>query len=162
LIFTGLSPVAPLTFACFGTYLAKIGNVPVGHRFTALAQSLLDKLNAKEVAGEVFLYAAEVRCFTEPMQALHELRTVGEAAALSVGDSLWACLNRLQYCSSMFYAGANLLIVYGKVTEAHHFIKQQDENVLVFISIIERSLSLLLGKEAAFLATTNPRQKMIL
>jgi hypothetical protein len=95
------------------------------------------------------------------MQALHELRTVGEAAALSVGDSLWASLNRLQYCSSMFYAGAHLLTVYDKVTKAHQFIKAQDKNVLVLISIIQRSMSLLLGKEAAFLVTTNPRQKMI-
>jgi hypothetical protein len=161
LAFTGLSPVAPLTFAIFGSYLAKIGNVPVGHRFTTLARSLLDKLDAKEVAGSVMLMAAEVQSYTEPMQALHELRTVGEAAALSVGDALWACLNRMQYCSSMFFAGTNLLIVYGKVVDAHHFIKQQDKNVLVYISVIERSLSFLLGREAAFLDSTNPREKMI-
>jgi hypothetical protein len=161
LIFTGLSPVAPLTFACFGSYLAKIGNVPVGHRFTTLARSLLDKLDAKEVAGEVMLVAAEVQCFTEPMQALHELRTVGEAAALSVGDSLWASLNRLQYCSSMFYAGAHLLTVYDKVTKAHQFIKQQDKNVLVFISMTQRSLNILLGKEAATIDHTNPRQRLL-
>jgi predicted ATPase len=160
LTFTGLSPVAPLTFACFGSYLAKIGNVPVGYRFTSLARSLLDKLDAKEVAGEVILLSVEVRCFTEPMQALDDLKSEGEAAALSVGDSLWACLNRLQYCSSMFYAGTNLLIVYGKVMEARHFIKQQDENVLFFILVLERSLNILLGKEAVFFVTTIPRQKM--
>jgi hypothetical protein len=60
----------------------------------------------------------------------------------------------------MFYAGAHLLTVYDKVTKAHQFIKQQDENILFFILILERSLNILFGKEAAFLVTTNPLQKM--
>jgi hypothetical protein len=162
LTFTGLSPVAPLTFACFGSYIAKNGNIPLGHRFTTLARSLLDKLDANEVAGQVMLMAAEVQCFTEPMQALHELKAEGESVAISVGDTHWACLNRIQYCAGMYYAGANLLMVHDKVMEAHQLMKWQDMNVFVFILIIQRSLSILLGNRVVTFDTTIPRQKMIL
>jgi hypothetical protein len=153
--------VAPLAFSCFGSYIAKNGNIPLGRCFTIIARSLVDRLGAKEVAGEVMLEAAEVRCYTEPMQALHDLKTEGESAALSVGDTHWACLNRIQYCSDLLWAGTNLSIVHDKVVKAHHFIKQLDANISVFVLIVQRTLNVLLGKEAATLDSTNPRQKMI-
>jgi hypothetical protein len=95
------------------------------------------------------------------MQALHEVKTEGESAALSVGDTHWACLNRYVYCTDHLWAGTNLSIINDKVSEAHHFIKQQDANILVFVLIMQRSVNLLLGKEATTLDNTNPRQKMI-
>jgi hypothetical protein len=154
--------VAPLTFVLFGSYLAKIGKVPVGQRFTTLARSLLDKLDAKEVAGQVMFLAEQIQCYTEPMQALHELKSEGEAAALSVGDTHWACSIRYIYCSDLLLAGTHLSIVNDKAIEAHQFIKgQQDKNVLVFISMTQRSLNILLGKEAATIDHTNPRQRLL-
>ena len=49
----GLSPSAPLTFACFGSYLAKLGNLLVGYRFALLGKTLLNKLGAHESTGEL-------------------------------------------------------------------------------------------------------------
>lgn len=49
----GLSPLAPLTFACFGSYLAKLGDLLAGHKFALLAKSLLSKHETCESKGEV-------------------------------------------------------------------------------------------------------------
>jgi hypothetical protein len=108
--------VAQLEFVCFGSYLAKNGDILLGQRFTSLARSLLDKLDAKEVAGQVMFLAKQVQCYTEPMQALLGFRTDAEAASLLVGDTHWACSIRHICCSDLLWAGTHLSIVNDKAT----------------------------------------------
>jgi hypothetical protein len=145
----GLSPDAPFGFACFGSYLAQLGNISAGNRFILLARALLNKLNAKEKAGEVIAVVAEVTCFVEPLLAANELRIQGEAAALLVGDTYWACLCRLQYCADLLWGGTHLSAVNEKVSNAHFFIKQHEhKSILTFLLIIQKSVRLLLGTES--------------
>jgi hypothetical protein len=49
----GLCPASPFGFACFGSFIAKMGNIAAGHRFVLLAKSLLNKVNARETTGEM-------------------------------------------------------------------------------------------------------------
>lgn len=99
---TGLGHASPITFACYGSYLAKLGMINgAGRRFIFLSESLLDKLFDVESAGQVIGITSEVRCFIEPAQAANELRIQGESRAVSVGDIQWACLNRMRYCAGM-------------------------------------------------------------
>jgi hypothetical protein len=145
----GLSPDAPFGFACFGSCLAQLGNISVGNRFILLARALLNKLNAKESAGEVIAAIAEVTCFVEPLLAANELRIQGEAAALLVGDTYWACLCRLQYCADLLWGGTHLSAVNEKVSNAHFFIRQHEHKaILTFLLIIQKSVSLLVGTES--------------
>eukprot|EP00956_Cyclotella_meneghiniana_P014031 scaffold20774_cov87-Cyclotella_meneghiniana.AAC.1 len=49
----GLSPSAPATFAYFGSYLAKLGDLSAGYRYVLLGKALLDKLEVHECRGQV-------------------------------------------------------------------------------------------------------------
>ena len=58
------------------------------------AQSLLQRLSADDVAGEVLCVVAELRCYLEPLLAANELRVQAEKKAISVGDATFSCLCR--------------------------------------------------------------------
>ena len=47
-------------FSYFGSLLAKLGNIRVGHLFTSLAKRLSERLEAKECSGEVLAVVCEV------------------------------------------------------------------------------------------------------
>ena len=51
-----------------------------------VVRSLVNKLNAKEIAGEVIAVTCELRCFAEPMQTVYELQKEAEKAAMAAGD----------------------------------------------------------------------------
>ena len=87
----GLSPTAPIVFVCFGSLLAKAGNLQLGYQFANLSHRLLDKLNANEIRGEVITAVTEIQCFVEPMLATNELRAQGEQAAILAGDVYFGC-----------------------------------------------------------------------
>ena len=91
----GLSPMSPVGFVCFGSFLSRKGNLQIGKEIIKFALSLLDKLDGtNEFAGETYFLAASVNCLHQPLLATNELRVKGEKAARSGGDVPFACLNR--------------------------------------------------------------------
>jgi hypothetical protein len=52
--------MSAIGFAHFGSLLAKQGSIRAGYKFALLAKNLLDKLNAKDIAGEVINILAEI------------------------------------------------------------------------------------------------------
>eukprot|EP00985_Skeletonema_marinoi_P010653 scaffold4990_cov72-Skeletonema_marinoi.AAC.1 len=104
----GMSPVSPLGFAYYGSYLAKQGNINKGYHYVKLALSLLDKVGSRENAGEVIFVCTLVKSYVEPLQATLEYHHEGYAAAMASGDSSQAVINLLALNSSSFFAGANL------------------------------------------------------
>eukprot|EP00804_Cyclotella_cryptica_P027949 CCRYP_003834-RA/>CCRYP_003834-RA protein AED:0.03 eAED:0.03 QI:51/1/1/1/0.66/0.5/4/541/1215 len=145
----GLSPVSPIGFVYFGSLLANRGSIRLGHRFTLLAKDLLEKLEAGEVAGEVICVATEVVRFIEPLQAaIESLAIQGESAAMAGGDIRWACINRLQYCTMMFWACPSLSVVYDKFCEASRFMKEQHHRAsLSFMLPFQETTLILMGCE---------------
>lgn len=91
--------------------------------------------------------ATEVRRFVEPLQTVNESLAVhGESAAMKEGDIRWACINRLQYCSMMFWACPNLSVVKTMCAEACQFMKElQHRASLLFMLPIQKTVLLLMG-----------------
>ena len=56
----GLSPASPATFAYFGSYLAKLGDLSAGYRYALLGKTRLNKLGVHEPAGEVLMLVSHV------------------------------------------------------------------------------------------------------
>jgi hypothetical protein len=71
--------MSAIGFAYFGSLLAKQGSIRAGYKFALLAKNLLDKLNAKDIAGEVINILAEIVSLQMPClklayhARLHEL-----------------------------------------------------------------------------------------
>ncbi|KAL3799295.1 hypothetical protein HJC23_013020 [Cyclotella cryptica] len=153
-ILHGLSPVSPIGFVYFGSLLAKRGNIKAGHQFTLLAKALLEKLDARDVAGEVICVATEVQFFLEPVQAASNFFAVqGEPAAMRGGNIHWACMNRLHYCCTMFWTCSNLAVVSEMFAEASQFMREQHHRTsLLFLLPIQKIILTLIGSEAETLA----------
>ncbi|KAL7503900.1 hypothetical protein ACHAXN_005761 [Cyclotella atomus] len=169
----GLCPSSPFGFACFGSFIAQMGNIAAGHRFVLLAKSLLNKVDERETACDLLCVLAEVQAFVEPVQAANELRAQCETASLRVGDVHTACLCRLQYCIGLLWAGSNLHVLQEKITAAELFMTRHEHKTwLVLLYIAQRSVNILVGNESHTLtfnellesrdAVLNIRQKMIL
>jgi hypothetical protein len=140
----GLSPWAPVGFICFGSFLAKMGNLNEGHRLSLLAKSLLNRSEAEEIPGKVISRIAEMSTYMEPLIAANELRVRGEAAAISVGDNHSACLCRYSYIQDKFWTGIELAIVADLCIKAHQFVTEQGfPTVTVFLLLIKRAVDAL-------------------
>jgi hypothetical protein len=94
--------------------IAKLGDIRGGYRYTKLAKSFLDKNQCNEIAGEALFLSAELLSFIEPLQVTNEYRIQGQAAVMAAGDIHWACMNKLQFTSTLLWHGADL----GRVREA--------------------------------------------
>jgi hypothetical protein len=149
-----------------GSFVARLGNLAEGHRFVSFAKSLLNRLAARESAGEILCVAAEVQSFVEPILAANELRAQGEEECLRVGDVYTACLCRMQYCNTLFWAGTNLHVVEEKYSAAKLFITRHDhKTLLASLYIQKRSVDILLGNKSQTESrddVVNVRQRMIL
>ena len=119
----------------------------MGHRFTLLAKALLEKLEPNDIAGEVICVATEVLRFVEPLQTANESSAIrGESAAMKGGDIRWACINRLQYFSMMFWACPNLAVVKIMCAEACQFMKEHQHRAsLLFMLPIQKTILSLMG-----------------
>jgi hypothetical protein len=157
-------------FVCFGSYLAKLGNITSGCTFAKLAKSLVEKLGAKDVEGAVDCALIEVQCYIEPVQACLDLFVNAERLSLSRGDIYWACLNRLQYVTNCFWSGLNLDVVNKTLDDAQLFFEKQGPNArLLFVTILQRTAKRLMGStdlnslnryERLMQECTAPRQKI--
>ena len=52
--------MSAIGFAYFGSLLAKQGSIRAGYKFAVLAKNLLDRLDAKDIAGQVIIILAEI------------------------------------------------------------------------------------------------------
>jgi hypothetical protein len=146
---TGLSNQSPMAFALFGALLCSGGNIAVGHRFSLLAMALLNRLELKEVAGEVMYVVLQVKCLAEPMQALNELCTQTELASLSGGDIQIASITRAFFCLNNFWTGAKLADVKKASLQAINVVKMQENKaILGQLMAFQWLLSVLMGNEA--------------
>ena len=141
--------MSPIVFVCFGSFLAKAGNLQVGYKFALLAKKLVDKLKTTEIAGEVILAVTELQCFVEPILATNELRAQGEHASILAGDVHFSCTSRLHYCLILLWAGLDLNGVSESIAKACQYMKDQGEdNNFIVTTITHRTVLSLLGKES--------------
>ena len=98
----GLSPMTPIGFAYFGALLTRLGDAREGYRYAKIARGLLEKINSKEVSGEVIAVSTEVVCFVDPVQTANEFHSQGHIIALAAGDVVHAMLNILFYSVNLY------------------------------------------------------------
>lgn len=132
----GLSPQAPLTFAYFGSNLAKLGDLSAGYRYALLAKALLNKFGTHKLTGEVLGIVRMFNCincinmywidvvlelltyqvsgiqyFCEPAPAVLETQIQNEITLISQGDLYWACLMRTTSCNNALWVNRDLSFV---------------------------------------------------
>jgi len=123
----GMSPVSPIGFVHFGSYMAKLGDIRGGYHYAKLARSLLDKVGSRESAGEVICFSTQVAVYVEPLQAAVEYHNEGYAAAMASGDANLAAANRMFHCSNSFFAGANLQTLRDEYAGLMKFLEQKKQ-----------------------------------
>lgn len=145
----GLAPTSPNAFAWFGVFVANLGNISGGRRFTSLAKGLLGRLDAKQVAGSVLCLSAEVQSFVEPMQSAKELQLDAISASLSTGETHFACMVRMQYVINLFWSGEPLSTTKRQLEKAITFMEDLDHQVsLGFMLIMRRTVDTLMLAES--------------
>jgi predicted ATPase len=127
----GMSPVSPLGFMHFGSYMAKLGDISGGYHYVNLALSLLDKVGSRESAGEVIAYGTQVRVYVEPLQAALEYHNEGYAAAMASGDVGMAAASKNVLCSSLLFAGVHLQVLRKECAEAIKFMEERKQVILM-------------------------------
>jgi hypothetical protein len=128
----GMSPVSPIGFVHFGSYIAKLGDIRGGYHYVKLALSLLDKVGSRESAGEVISFGAQVRAFVEPLQAALEYHKEGYAAAMASGDTFQAAVNLVFSCANSIFAGVHLQTMR---TQYYKAIQLMEERKLVIFKV---------------------------
>jgi hypothetical protein len=121
----GMSPVSPIGFVHFGSYMAKLGDIRGGYKYVKLALSLLDKVGSRESAGEVICFGTQVRAYVEPLQASIDYHNEGYAAAMSSGDIIQAAVNIMFFGDNSFRAGLNLQTVQKRYAQATRFMEER-------------------------------------
>ena len=121
----GMSPVSPVGFVHFGSYIAKFGDISGGYHYVKLARSLLDKVGSRECAGEVICFGTQVVAYVEPVQAALEHHHEGYAAAMASGDVMQAAVNRILVCNHYVFTGVNLQTAREKIAEAIQFTENR-------------------------------------
>ncbi len=142
----GLSPVSPIGFVHFGSYVAKLGDISGGYRYVKLALSLLDTVGLRESAGEVICIATQVKCFVEPIQAALEYHDEGFAASMAAGDVFNAMANTLLKNTCKYVAGINLQTMREEQEKAQRLMKENGHLVfLVHLKLVQRGSFRLIG-----------------
>ena len=144
----GMSPVSPIGFAYYGSYLAKQWNISEGYHYAKLALSLLDRVGSRENAGEVIFVSTQVRLYVEPLQAALEYHNQGYAAAMASGDSHLAVINLFAFIANNFFAGANLQRMQELYTNSIHFSEERKQLIMgVQAKVVQRTVSKLIGTD---------------
>jgi len=144
----GMSPVSPIGFVHFGSYMAKLGDIIGGYNYVKLALSLLDKVGSRESAGEVSCFGTQVRAYVEPLQAVLEYDNEGYAASMASGDTFLAAVNLMFGCNTSFFAGVNLPTLRAKYAEVIKFMEDRKQVILmVQIQYAQRTIFKLIGTD---------------
>jgi hypothetical protein len=148
---------ALIRFVCFGSYLAKLGNIRVGCMF-ALAKSLVEKLhvNDKEAAVHCVL-SLKLSVSSTLFRRVLIFSRVSQCISLSRGDIIYyACTNRLQHTINCFWSGLNLDVVNKTLDDAQFFVKQGQESSIHFVTM-QRTVRRLMGTTDLDLSTCFPQ-----
>ena len=82
----GISPMSPIGFAYFGSFVAKLGDIQSGYKLASLAKSLVTNMKLREIAAQVLFILSDILCFIEPLSIANDNRIETEAVALAAGD----------------------------------------------------------------------------
>jgi len=141
-----MSPMSPVGFVYFGSYLAKTRHISDGYRYVKLALSLLDKVGSRESAGEVICIATQVKCFVEPLQAALEYHDEGYAASMAAGDIFSALANRTLKNACEYVAGVKLQTLREKNSKTATILESNKSLIfLVQIKQVQRDVLKLIG-----------------
>ncbi|KAL7439121.1 hypothetical protein ACHAXM_006808 [Skeletonema potamos] len=144
----GMSPVSPIGFVHFGSYMAKLGDIRGGFNYVKLARSLLDKVGSRECAGEVICIGTHVIAYVEPLQAALEYHNEGYTAAMVSGDVGLAALNKLFSCAGSFFSGVNLQTMREKCAEGIKFMGERKQVIFMMqMQHVQHSVFKLIGAD---------------
>jgi len=143
----GMSPMSPIGFVYFGSFISKRGDLSSGYRYVKVALSLLDKVG-KESAGEVICIATQVKIFVEPIQAALAYHDDGYAASMVAGDVSNALLNILFKNSCVHVAGVKLQTMREEYEKFFRLAKENNHSIfLVQIKQVQRDVLRLIGSD---------------
>lgn len=131
----GLSPISPLAFVSYGSFLASMGGIREGCRYARIAKKLLSKVSSRQFAGEVIAYSTQLISHAEPVQSSIEFHLEGYKLAMASGATTYAMLNALLYDSCSYWTGKKLHLVKRQLDQTVSLIKQH-KHVLLLVRMI--------------------------
>ena len=144
----GMNPLSPLGFALYGSFLAGMGHMREGYRYSKLSKVMLDKIGCPQIRGDVFVYATQVAAHFEPLQSVIECHAYGHKVALAAGNTRFAMLNSIFCCNLQFCSGVKLSQLKLCIEESLHMTKQQNHlGLRMMLLPLARMVSLLSSAE---------------
>mmetsp|Transcript_3578 Transcript_3578/g.6913 ORF Transcript_3578/g.6913 Transcript_3578/m.6913 type:complete len:822 (+) Transcript_3578:71-2536(+) len=132
----GMSPMSPLAFALYGSFLASMGNIHEGYRYARIAKALLEKIGSRRVAGAVIAYSTQLMAYAEPVQSVINFHIEGGKAAMKSGDTMYADLNAFFYDSCSYWSGKKLRDVMRQLNFTLGLTKQSNHVLMLVSSFI--------------------------
>jgi len=132
----GMSPLSPLAFVLYGSFLANMGNIQEGYRYARIAKALLEKIGSRRVAGAVIAYSTQLMAYAEPVQSVINFHIEGGKAAMKSGDTMYANLNAFFYDSCSYWSGKKLRNVMGQLNFTLDLTKQSNHVLMLVSSFI--------------------------
>lgn len=142
----GISPLSPLGFAFYGSFLASMGDIREGCRFAKISRKLLDRIGTKQSRGNVAAYATQIMAYVEPVQSVLECHVDGHKAAMAAGSTSYALLNLFLRSGLHYWSGKSLSTTKSALEEITRLIKQHKHlMLLVLLMPLSRTVSTLQG-----------------
>eukprot|EP00956_Cyclotella_meneghiniana_P008825 scaffold12097_cov28-Cyclotella_meneghiniana.AAC.3 len=123
------------------------GDISAGYRYTALGETLLNKLGLPQQTGEV-IAGLSVKYYCEPSPAILEMHIQRVQFVISQGDMHWASVNQHICCTNAIWVYRNLSSVKKLLSEARVFFEQQEQIIFfAYNTIMQRVVLVFSGNE---------------
>lgn len=120
----GMSPLSPLAFVVYGSFLASMGDIREGCRYARISKALLDKVGSRQVTGNVMAYFAQLMAYSSPVQSAIEFHIEGGKAAMTSGSTVYGLMNAMLYDICSYWSGKKLRSVVSRLGQTVSLLKQ--------------------------------------
>ncbi|KAL7535064.1 hypothetical protein ACHAXR_009250, partial [Thalassiosira sp. AJA248-18] len=134
----GMSPLSPVAFALYGSFVASTGDIREGYRFAKISQALLNRqdVGSRRNVEKVLAYTGQIIAYVEPIQSVAELHAQGHKAGMTSGTTSVALFNSLLEVEILFWSGMKSLSkTISSLGEFMRSIKQQKHLMLTALSM---------------------------
>jgi len=151
----GMSPLSPLAFVSYGSFLAAMGNISEGYRFARIAKALLETVGSRGVAGAVICYSTQIMAYAEPVQSAIEFHVEGGKAAMKSGSMGYAMMNQVCYDTGSYWSGKKLGAVKSQLDRSMSLAKR-NKHVVILMQLVPLygSVSRMIGHPKSILSNS--------
>jgi predicted ATPase len=147
----GMSPLSPLGFAIYGSYLTLVkGEVDEGYSYVKFALSLMKRMPSRAHDGKIIFHSSHTKLHVEPMQSAVESYIEANKAAMKSGNVTYALGCTYCYDYFCFWSGKKLDVVAESMKMTITQLEfHKNLNMLTLLQPVFRVIMRLMGKSDA-------------